>query len=241
MLLDIQSKLATLSATDGIMASASTANVNMKTMITHMINNDAMYPIDRPHASYSYLPTHFGYDSKLAVDQKKKSEEDAKRRWEKMDEVRRLNMEMWEKLGPPPYPRVYEYCWPLFHKDASWEQSTNMWDICNRVIYEHRSIVVPEGGYNPGTLVPERPYDEQTADMVWNAIPPTLLGNIHTLQPSLWTYGAKTDALLEDVPQQISFVQQPVLTTPQYVGPSLQQILGGPMGALKSLVGQTNA
>ena len=168
---DLHSKLATLAVNDQLIHDNDSDNTNMHGMLVWLLkpardvfyNPDYDLPEDKGY-------TYFGYDTKQVVEDEKQRVEEEKKREKDLEDTKRINKEMWEKLGPPPYPRLYEYYWPAFYSDMGWRENTFQWNTRGNPSFIDATISVPEGGYRPGEIVPKIPYEQYIASGIVNAI-----------------------------------------------------------------------
>lgn len=178
---DLHSKLKILAANDELIHDDNSLNTNMKGLLDFML-----MPGLKSLGGYNYnLPenprcSYFGYDTKEVTEELKKEERIREEREQKLKGIKKLNKEMWEKLGPAPYPKDHEYHWPKFYYESDWRRNTTMWDWSGNPYGRNAVDTVPEGGYHPGTKVPERPYNLDVFDEL------ELLGSrFNVLRPSL--------------------------------------------------------
>lgn len=170
ILRDMNTKLAIIAASGRYMPGYGSLFLNMRCLIEFLTNNSKKFT----HITRAGF---FGYTTKSMIEEEKaqkKKEEDEKK---ELEEAIRLNKEMWESLGPAPYPKFHQYIWPRFYLGVDWKTNTIMWDNDKIFSSAQRTDRVPEGGYEPGKEVPNLPYSVTVYERLLANLPSSVLGD----------------------------------------------------------------
>lgn len=94
----------------------------------------------------------YGYHNKKEIKRRQKL---AEKRQADVKRAIQINVNAWNLQGPAPYPKNYEYYWPTFYKNLTWEENRVWTDEAGFLKHNNRSAadIVPRGGNIEGPVL----------------------------------------------------------------------------------------
>jgi hypothetical protein len=98
------------------------------------------------------LMAYYGYPNKEEIERRQKLEE---KQQADVKCVIQMNVNAWNFQGPAPYPKNYEYYWPAFYKNLTWEENRVWTNEVGFFKHNNRSSadILPRGGSVEGPVL----------------------------------------------------------------------------------------